>query len=424
MSINIRLANREDFPQIINTIYEVWRNKENGSESDALEVCNGFGYYYNNFSEYTEQAVALAEDDGRIICIAATIPFPLLNINTNIKAVQLNPVGTLKEYRNTGIAKKCIFYLCEQLTNRGCHILHVTGTPSFYPKLGFHTVYSDYNCIISTDSIAGFCVEGHVINADSNSIENIIKVYNSVQENNLLRVKRDTNWINKKVLNNNIDKLPLGTTKMENIFLAYDKENNCNGYMIISNWGDTICIEEIEALSYNALKLLITKAKNIAENLGIKKININHIMPDRIINPFLLDIRASINYSYPKHSMMKILSIKGFINSIHKVLNKRVKNSCYKDSNFTLLIETQKEKVIIEYTNGEFRVADETMEMDTKPFIIRLSDKSFSLLAFGRNNINDIELNDDPEKPSNDSKEILNILFPKHFPYIYEMDLN
>jgi hypothetical protein len=60
MMIDFRFATENDIENIINAIYDIWLNKDNGSISDAIKVSEGFAYYYRNFPEYIDKKIVLA----------------------------------------------------------------------------------------------------------------------------------------------------------------------------------------------------------------------------------------------------------------------------------------------------------------------------------------------------------------------------
>ena len=84
----LKWATKRDVPDIIKTIYDIWLNKEHGSHEDALEVSEGFSYYYRNFESYSEKKIVLAIEGNKIIGLAGILPFPMPNM-ANILAAQL-----------------------------------------------------------------------------------------------------------------------------------------------------------------------------------------------------------------------------------------------------------------------------------------------------------------------------------------------
>ena len=101
--IEYRFATEQDVENMIEAIYDIWLNQEGGSVEDAIEVSEGFAYYYRNFPDYTDHRVVLAidTDTGLIAGLAGYLEHSLLEM-PHVKAVQMNPVGVRKEYRRRG----------------------------------------------------------------------------------------------------------------------------------------------------------------------------------------------------------------------------------------------------------------------------------------------------------------------------------
>lgn len=68
--IEYRFVTNSDVENIVPTIYDIWLNQEDGSVNDAIEVSEGFAYYYRNFPDYIDNKIVLAIDTA---CAASTV---------------------------------------------------------------------------------------------------------------------------------------------------------------------------------------------------------------------------------------------------------------------------------------------------------------------------------------------------------------
>lgn len=190
MMIDYRFATENDIENIIKAIYDIWLHQDNSSISDAIEVSEGFAYYYRNFPDYTNNKIVLAIDTTTevIVGLAGYLDYPLLEL-PEIKAAQLNPVGVRKEYRRNGIAGKCSEFLCSYLKENGYSFILVCGVPYLYPQIGFHPVFSfnkaEFNLPLKLDYPSDISVE----KADLNTIANVLDIYKKSKKGNLFAMK-------------------------------------------------------------------------------------------------------------------------------------------------------------------------------------------------------------------------------------------
>lgn len=65
--MRIRWATKNDVPEMVRVIHDIWLKKEHYSCEDAEIVSHGFSYYYRNFDSYTDKRIVLAIENDRII---------------------------------------------------------------------------------------------------------------------------------------------------------------------------------------------------------------------------------------------------------------------------------------------------------------------------------------------------------------------
>jgi predicted acetyltransferase len=263
--IKYRFAKTEDTENIIKTLYDIWLNKKEGSHKDALEVSEGFAYYYRNFPEYLDNRVVVAEDDNKIVGLAGVIEHPMPSLLT-LKAAQLNPVGVLKEYRGQSIARGCSEFLCKHLKENGYSLFMVCGTPSFYPKLGYYAVFSEHTVSIKTNELKNLTQHCTIVNANKDNLYHILDIYNKAKKDNLFAIERTTQWLQHKFLVN--ESYPIGTIDIKNTWIALEG-NTPIGYVILQPIGDILFVEEFLTLNDKATTSLLSTLKNIAEHGNI-----------------------------------------------------------------------------------------------------------------------------------------------------------
>lgn len=425
----LKWATKRDVPDIIKTIYDIWLNKEHGSHEDALEVSEGFSYYYRNFESYSEKKIVLAIEGNKIIGLAGILPFPMPNM-PNILAAQLNPVGTIAEYRNKGVAKACINFLSDYLIKERYHLFTVAGDPGYYPKLGFNQVFRQYFASLPVQSIDVIASTDKVKIANIDTIYSIVELFNKAPDYNLFKINRNIEWIERKFTHPEIlqsitsgKKIPLGTIRLKDTYISF-KENTPSGYMIIAGYENSLTIEEIMGYDVVAIKSLLIKAKELAFEHGINRITVNHSVPDCLVSMVLTELGANITVSTLWHLMLKILNPYEFIKNIIGLLEERIKTSQYSRDcvSFILTIGSINIGICVKTSVVNCHIYNDVDVIGKHK--LEMSEKSFAKLITGQ--LSPKELFNLGYIKAADLKyiDVLTGMFPKHYPYIFETDFN
>jgi len=416
----IRQATEKDMPMIPDTIYQIWLAGNGGDEADAREVSGGLCYYYN-FPEYPPESIAVAEVDGKIVSLAAVIPFPIQKDDFYVKAAQLNPVGTMREYQNQGLASGCIEFLCDLLRKQGYSVFFVCGLPGFYPRLGFYPVMDGFSGSIKPNNLKNLQTEAQIQQARMEDAEEILRIYQNSPGNNLLSVHRDKQWIQRKILDWERGSLPLGTIHIEDLALS-TKDGRCGGYALVKKWKNAVSIEEIRAVDREHLLSLLKAAGETATSRGIEEIGINHTIPGEPLYLLIPDLGGRISVSKYSHQMLKILSVESLFTSMQQTFQKRIAQSGWDGKAFSLTVESHDEKVT--FTNGkELRIFSGDPRSNTESSI-KISSEGLTHLFAGHRTIHELIENGNCPDYGEIINSILHALFPKQYPYVYEADLN
>ncbi len=405
---------------IPDTIYQIWLDGKNENKADAREVSGGLCYYYN-FPEYPPGSIAVAEVDGKIVSLAAVIPFPIQKDDCHVKAAQLNPVGTVGQYRNQGLASGCIEFLCDLLRKQGYSVFFVCGIPGFYLRLGFYPVMDGFSGSIKPNNLKDLQAETQIQQARMEDAEKILRIYQNAPGNNLLSVHRDKQWIQRKILDCERGFLPLGTIHIEDLILS-TKDGHCGGYALVKKWKGAVSIEEIKAVNREHLLSLLKAVGEIAASRNIKEIGINHTIPGEPLYSLILDLGGRISVSKYYHQMLKILSVESLLTSMQQTFQKRIAQSAWDGKAFSLTIESHDERVT--FTNGkELRIFSGDPKGNVES-TIKIPAVGLTHLFAGHRTIH--ELIESGNCPDNGEtiNSILHALFPKQYSYVYEADLN
>ena len=406
--------------EIPNIIYQIWLARDNRDEADAREVSECFAYYYG-FPEYPPESVVVAEVDGRIVSLAGVIPFPIQKNDFHVKAAQLNPVGTMREYQNQGLASRCIEFLCDLLRKQGYSIFFVCGVPGFYPRLGFYPVIDGFSGDIKLDRLKNLQTQTQIRQAQMEDAEEILRIYQNTPGNNLLSVHRDKQWIQRKILDWEHSSLPIGTIHIQDLLLS-TKDGHYGGYALFKKRKNAISVEEIRAVDREHLLSLLKAVGEMAASGDIERIGINHTIPGEPLYSLILDLGGWISVSRYYHQMLKILSVEVLFTSMQQTFQKRVVQSGWAGKAFSLTIKSHGERVT--FTNGkELRILSGDLEGNTESSV-EIPAEGLTQLFAGHRTIHELIESSNCPDCGETINSILHALFPKQYPYVYEADLN
>ena len=418
MNTLVRLDTSEDTPRILQAIHQTWLGKEPPDPDDAREVRDGFAYYYENFSEYTSQKIGLAEVDGEVASIAGIIPFPVDSGLFHPQAAQLNPVGTRREYRRRGLASACIRLLCEHLKKQGCSFFFVAGVSWFYPKLGFYSAFDEYCATIPVSSLYEISPIASVRPFTAPDAAQFLYVYENAPHQNLLHLRRDEHWIEKKILER--DDLPLGTIRRDDLLLSI-RDEAVTGYAVIERSKSALTFQELRAQNRDSLLALLKAAAKIGTSSDIVEFTVQHAAPGELIHPLALELGGWVTVTHPLYLMLKILSVEKLFTDMLPLFKERIARSSWAGTPFTLAIESHGETVSL----SNSQEADLSVQPMPNPSgILAIPDPALVKLLTGHRTVE--ELADSGACPlfNRDQIDLPNILFPRHYPYIFEADKN
>lgn len=427
--MKLRWATKNDVPEMVSVIYDIWLKKEHYSCLEAEIVSQGFSYYYRNFDAYTDNRIVIAIEDNRIIGIAGILPFPMPNMPQVVGAM-LNPVGVIAEYRGKGVGKACVTFLFDALIKAGYHLVTVVGIPGYYPKLGFQPVFHQFIATFPVQN--ALILEGadEVVTADVDTVATVVEIFNKTTHRNLFKIQRNEEWVTRKFLHPDIleayesgKRLPLGTLNLHDTYLSR-REGMTTGYMVIWSYETELVIEEILGLDSSAVRSLLRIASRIAQDKGLEKVIVNHAVPDGLTGTVLTDIGASITMSTPWHFMLKVLNPTGLLSSMKDILEARLAASPYEGASFQVSIRLNGIRIGVSASEGEltFRILDSSEESGHSR--IELFPKSFAKLVSGQFSASELYQLGHIRLEEVSDIDILTALFPKHFPYIFETDNN
>lgn len=427
--MKLRWATRNDVPEMVRVIHDIWLKKEHYNCEDAKIVSHGFSYYYRNFDSYTDKRIVLAIEEDRVIGIAGILPFPMPNM-PHVRGAMLNPVGVISEYRGKGVGKACITFLFDHLQKEGYHLVTVIGIPGYYPQMGFHPVFHQFVATLPVQNTFTLDGSDDVEQADEGTVWEVVEIFNRTTDRNLFKILRDEEWLMRKFLHPEIldavedgRKLPLGTLNLRDTYLSF-RNGSPTGYMVINGYTNALVIEEILGMDGNALKSILRVAGRIAQDRGIETVVVNHAVPDGLTGAILTDVGAAVTMSTPWHFMLKVLNPTRLLLSMQDIMEDRLKNSQFAHVDFDVSLKIDGIQIGVSAKDGklDIKVLDSLEERGLPR--IELYPQGLTKLIAGQFSAKELLHLGYIRLEGESDVDILSVLFPKHFPYIFETDDN
>lgn len=393
--IEYRFATEHDVETMVEAIYDIWLNQEDGSVEDAIEVSEGFAYYYRNFKDYVDRVVlAIDTDTGAIAGLAGFLEHPLAEL-PQVKAVQMNPVGVRKEYRRRGIARKCSEFLCDYLKEKGYSFVLVCGVPHLYPYIGYHQVFSFTKAEFETPFKFDSSGEIFLQKANTDTIYNILKVYRNAKKRNLFAMERSEVWLDRKFffqkykIKDFAPQVPLGTIDVNRVYFAI-RNGEYIGYILLNRAdAEEVNMEEVFVVDDTAVSSIL---KEVQTMFVTQKVSVHHCSVGSSV--YETAVKYGTVMSFDSALYIKVLDTKKLIYGMKNILKNRLSRELC-DSDLERICE------LLNVLNEEQRagvLAGKSMYKD----VVKASET----------------------KLSEADLKMMEQCFPKHSPYVLEPDMN
>lgn len=394
--IEYRFATENDVEKMVEAIYDIWLNQEGGSVSDAIEVSEGFAYYYRNFKDYTDQKIVLAidTDTEKIAGLAGYLEHPLLEL-PHAKAVQMNPVGVRKEYRRKGIARKCSDFLCNYLKENGYSFVLVCGVPHLYPYIGYHQVFSFKKVEFEEPFMFESSNDILLKKADTDTVHNILDIYRNADKGNLFAMERSKVWLDRKFffkkykIKDFAPQVPLGAIDVNRVYFVMQNDAYL-GYILLNRAdAEEVNIEELFTIDDTVVSSVLKEVQTL---FGTEKISVHHCSVGSSI------YEAAVKYgnilSFDSSLYIKVLDIKKLLYGMKHILEKRLNE----------------------------KISDRDLERICE-MLDALNEEQKASVLVGKSLYNEV-IDYTAVNVSEADLARMKLCFPKHSPYLLEPDMN
>lgn len=336
-----------------------------------------------------------------ILCLLAT---PVKYGDVVIKTAEYGIAGTIKEYRGQGINDKLTKLFFEKTKELNYELVIIEGIPYFYRRYGFNYAVEMTNKKIDLDNLDLKNNKNLKFRkAESKELDFLVKSYkNTVNSYDLCKIK------DKKIIKAQLDKYISAPVKKDYYILEDNKKKI--GYFTV-DIGDDIQISDISNdLTFNQYEAVLKYFKD----RNHKKITTNLKENNKFVK-YLNSLGANGGrwYSY----QLKIVDEFKLLNKIKPILEKRIKNSIYKNEKLTLNYDNYKEIIQIKINNSKINL--QKLNRDEVDSDLALIPQGAVKLFFGEKEITEITdfLPDCYVKDK--YNDIINLLFPQLNSHFY-----
>jgi predicted N-acetyltransferase YhbS len=399
------------------------------SEGKQIDVAEGaehrtlFSYLYSRPS-WNPEWVQVAEDEGQIVAAAGYFPQSLSFEEVTIPVGAISPVVTLPGYRSQGLARKCLNQVMDNLAGQGVPLVFLWGLPFYYPKLGFVPVLPRYKTRILPTQLTDHSgvpeLSGCLRECRFEDLHKIAELYQQNQHYYWLQPVRNLDWWGERYReigteNAFIKEVPF--PKKENLLVWENTLGEISGYLNYSS----------DYLNYihrtNDEKVVISESA--AQNIQCAESMIENFF--RLLKPHqTLYIRGTPNHTVntalyhlggthidpsPLAGMFKVIDWPLLFTFLSPLLCRRVSGlqQTFRDeARYCWTVNNLSIELILKKRVVETFV--------TKATTIPTVDHNIILtrLIFGQYHHSDLEVFE------KEQVEILQILFPPKYPFIWD----
>lgn len=362
------------------------------------------GAKYPNFQN---EHIRIAIYNGNIIS-ALRLTTDIIRIGeARLKMGGIGWVSTAGHFRNKGIASKLIQNAVQYMKANAYHVSMLFGIPNFYHRFGFATTLPEYYINITTKEVLDIQPVPHKVRKiKPGDILLLRKIHNENDEEiacSLIRTQAHfaVKWI-----------------EWENGKTIMDMNGKILGYFLPrKNDSDTLFIQEIGATDIASSKAVLYAIGKLAEKEKVGKIQIAsppcHPVARLLIKHYSVQ---EIHYKRNEGGMMAIVNEEETLESMIPEWEKQIQQKTFvqQDDEVTLLISGV--PYCIHYRKGSISIIKKLGRNK-----VSMDKVDLAQLLTGYIYVTDI-LDKKRFSISSDARNFLFVIFPKRFPYVWQID--
>ncbi|RLF16393.1 MAG: hypothetical protein DRJ66_03115 [Thermoprotei archaeon] len=324
-------------------------------------------------------------------------------------------VYTKKEHRMKGYASRVLNHAISWMKEKSYPLSGLFGISHFYHRFGYAVFMGEHRLSILVKNAEEAKCHHTIEEFDETNKEHrdaIVDIYN---ENNATRsgtvVRKKEEWKG----------FPKGISwEHKPVSYIVKDGDEIVGYFACERWqfGDTMSIAEIGAKNYDYRVFESIMAFLVKRAIDGRFAYLEFYVPfDHEFADFALRYGYLLRVDYPKvaHGMARIIDLERLFHVIRPELERRLKVANIR-RNVTLNISTDIGNVSLKIDGDTVEV----LEKQASGYDFKISQASLTQLIFGYRSVKDVVY--DSVKVDSEAIPILNALFPKGVPYVWQPD--
>jgi predicted acetyltransferase len=350
-------------------------------------------YIYRLFNDHPNRKDHIwfyIEDELKDKIVSSGLLFPEIwdFEGINIPICEMGFVATAEEYRDHGLFSKINQCYEKIMQERGYILSVIRGVPFFYRRYGYEfAIPLDYGYKVSFDEIPeSENYDIRIRRALEADIENLENLYNQWAEKYSITQKFNSKPFIYKYLNDKYTEFQFRTYVLE------EKKEVQAFFCVGEYFGTENVIMLTSALSCRQILRMLDFWKNECKKQNNLRENSILILnpPNSELSSFLLSLGATIENKWGWQ--IKIPNLKKFFDAIRPLMERRIKNSIFRDMNKIIKISTYRENLHICFRNGEIKQIELRKGFPEEPdYDLKVPNSHLTQIILGSKTIQEIK---------------------------------
>ncbi len=359
--------------------------------------------------EHTRVVVA----EGRVVSTVVLGPRTVRFGPVAVPAMTVGPVATHDHYRKQNFASLAMADASRHMREHGVLVAYLQGIPNFYHRFGYYPFLAWSSAKFDRGKAASESLPGRLRRMTRKDLPDVRRLYDAASRNRICTAKRDDavwNWLISRGTKTWLFASPK---------VILDQGGHTIGYVTSEPRSELriseIVIRQDERGCRAALGALVREAKRQES----KQITLDRIPWDDSLAVFLrqyVDAEFTLRSHATGGPLMLVVDFPRLMRELAPLFSQRGREACTRLPRVRFNFETDGEAVGLTVSRSGV-----TVGRSTAAPTVRVPRRWLSGLLTGYYSVDDVALRKGAKVPR-DLKPVLDILFPKGWPFVYKGD--
>jgi predicted N-acetyltransferase YhbS len=351
--------------------------------------------------------------DGRVVSTVVMTPRTIRFGPVTAAAMTVGPVATHDRYRKRNFASLSMQDATRSMKERGILVAYLQGISDFYYRFGYYPYLARSSAKFSRENAAKVSLAGRLRTLTKRDLPAVRRLYDAASADRICAAVRDQdtwNWL-----------LDFGTNTwvFSSPRVILDSRGAPCGYVTTSDRDGFSAREIVVKQDEKSLRVALGALVREAKRREAKEITLNRLPWD---DPLAVYLRQYVGAEFTLGSnptggpLMLIVDFPTLMKTLEPLFSKRwaEAHSALRPTSFTLASETGSVRLQV---SGKGVTVSDPGSTPT----VKVPQRWLSGLLTGYYSVDDVASRDGARIPS-ELKPVLNILFPKGWPFVYQGD--